>query len=69
MLWKSFTIGSGSSRRRRPALACRKSSIITGTFMVLAAWNTLSGSIVTAPRPFRGISTSPDLGAGWAWSR
>ena len=34
---KSFTIGNGSSSRRRPALAWRKSSIITGTFMVLAA--------------------------------
>ena len=37
MLANSFFTGSGSSSFTRPARAWRKSSIITGTFMVLAA--------------------------------
>ena len=47
---------SGSSSASVPALACRNSSIITGTFIVLAAWNGLPDR--SGPRPGRRASAA-----------
>src|SRR5215467_10213010 len=45
MLRNSFFTTRVSVRRTFPSLTSRKSSIITASFMVLAAWKTSSGSI------------------------
>jgi hypothetical protein len=51
MLRNSLRMGSVSVSDSVPAAACRYSSIITGTFIVLAAWNRRSGSMRTSDRP------------------
>ena len=43
-----FTSSTGWSAARPPRSTCLKNSIITGTFIVLAAWNEESGAIVTS---------------------
>src|SRR3982751_5826800 len=52
MLWNSFLTGSCSSILSRPASACRNNSIMTGTFIVLAAWNEVSGWMARRVWPF-----------------
>src|SRR6185369_3454673 len=70
MLWNSFLTGSCSSSVSWPASACRNSSIMTGTFMVLAAWNAVSGDSAAAAAPSRRAYTTATSGAavGAVWN-
>src|SRR5262245_39549784 len=66
MLRNSFLMVRRSSSESVCASACRNSSIITGTFIVLAAWNGLSGSISNSSLPssiLNATATSAPLAA------
>ena len=63
MLWNSFVTGTGSSSCQRAGVACRNSSIITGTFIVLAAWNSMSGSNEQLVLPVERAERDRDVGA------